>query len=178
MASQAPFQFLPLGAIIQTFVVGKTNIVQGFPKQSLYVSHNAPYFGETIGRVANRLAVGKINSLNNRSYQLVQNNGVNALHGGTVGWGKRVWEGPRPVGVRGVEGLGGGEVEGGESVEFRLRSEDGDEGYPGTVDVSVVYTAGTQKQEGKEVRVLGIEYEAKLVGDEVEETVVNVTNHS
>jgi aldose 1-epimerase len=63
-------------------------------------------------------------------------------------------------------------------VEFKLRSEDGDEGYPGMVDVSVVYTAGTQREGGKEVRVLGIEYEVKLVGDEVEETVVNVTNHS
>ncbi len=80
------------------------------------------------------------------------------------------------MGVRKIPGLQG--IEGGESVEFRLRSEDGDEGYPGTVDVSVVYTAETQKENGKEVRVLGMEYEVKLVGDEVEETVVNVTNHS
>jgi aldose 1-epimerase len=176
MASEAPFQFLPLGAIIQTFLVGKTNIVQGFPTQALYQSHNAPFFGETIGRVANRLANAKINSLNGKSYQLAANNGANALHGGNVGWGKRIWEGPKPVGVRKIPGLQ--EIAGGESVEFRLRSEDGDEGYPGTVDVSVVYTAGTQKENGKEVRVLGMEYEVKLVGDEVEETVVNVTNHS
>lgn len=98
------------------------------------------------------------------------------MHGGNVGWGKRVWEGPTPVGVRSIPGVEG--VEGGESVKFTLRSEDGDEGYPGTVDVSVVYTAGTQKVEGKEVRVLGIEYEVKLVDDKVEETAVNVTNHS
>ena len=84
------------------------------------------------------------------------------------------------MGVRDIPGLGeGGKLEGGESVKFTLRSEDGDEGYPGTVETSVVYTAGTQKStEGKEVRVLGIEYEVQLVGDEVEETVVNVTNHS
>ena len=107
---------------------------------------------------------------------MAANNGANALHGGNVGWGKRIWEGPKPVGVRKIPGLQ--EIAGGESVEFRLRSEDGDEGYPGTVDVSVVYTAGTQKENGKEVRVLGMEYEVKLVGDEVEETVVNVTNHS
>jgi len=101
---------------------------------------------------------------------------VNSLHGGNVGWGKHIWEGPKPVGIRGIPGVG--KIEGGESVEFKLRSEDGDEGYPGTVDVSVVYTAGTQTEGGKEVRVLGIEYEVKLVGDEVEETVVNLTNHS
>ncbi|KAF4637113.1 hypothetical protein G7Y89_g964 [Cudoniella acicularis] len=174
-----PFQFLPLGAIIQAFIVGKTNIVQAFPKQSLYESHNAPFFGETIGRVANRVKNAKIDSLNGKSYALAANNGVNSLHGGVKGWGKRVWEGPKQVGIRSIDGLEGGELEGGESLMFTLRSEDGDEGYPGTVDASVVYTAGTQKTaEGKEVRVLGIEYLVELVGGDVEETVVNVTNHS
>lgn len=172
--------FLPLGAIIQTLPIAGQNIVQSFPSASSYKSHNAPFFGETIGRVANRIAEAKINSLNGKSYNLAANNGVNALHGGHKGWGKREWEGPRPVGVRKVPGVEG--LEGGESVEFKLRSEDGDEGYPGTVDVSVVYTAGVQKEGGKEVTVLGIEYEVRLVnvaGEEgVEETVVNVTNHS
>lgn len=115
--------------------------------------------------------------MNGKSYELAKNNGKNTLHGGVVGWGKRVWEGSKPVGWRVVPGLEGGEV-GGEAVEFTLRSEDGDEGYPGTVDVSVVYTTAIQTVDGKEVTVLGIEYEVKLVGDEVEETVVNVTNHS
>ncbi|KAG4418748.1 hypothetical protein IFR04_008110 [Cadophora malorum] len=177
-SSPAPFQFLPLGAIIQKFLVGKSNlnIVQGFPQQSHYVTHNGPFFGETIGRVANRIKSAKIDSLNGKSYTLSKNNGENALHGGDVGWGKRVWEGPVPVGVREIPGV---KVdEGGESVKFTLRSEDGDEGYPGTVDVSVVYTAGVVREGGKEVRVLGIEYEVKMVADEVEETVVNVTNHS
>lgn len=180
--SPAPFSFLPLGAIIQTFLVGPSNlnIVQGFPKQSHYISHNGPFFGETIGRVANRIAGGQINSLNDKKYTLAKNNGDNALHGGEKGWGKRIWEGPVPVGVRGIDGLdlGEGGLEGGESVRFTLRSEDGEEGYPGTVAASVVYTAGVVREGGKEVRVLGIEYEIKLVGDEVEETVVNVTNHS
>lgn len=123
----------------------------------------------------------QIDSLNNKSYALAKNNGVNSLHGGVKGWGKRVWEGPVPVGIRAVEGLDGegkGKVEG-ESVRFKLRSEDGDEGYPGTVEASVVYTAASSTNEaGKEVRVLGIEYQVELVGDEVEETAVNVTNHS
>ncbi|KAK2629125.1 hypothetical protein QTJ16_002228 [Diplocarpon rosae] len=179
MADEAPFEFLPLGAIIQTFLVGKENlnIVQGFPKQSQYVSHNVPFFGETIGRVANRIANGEINSLNNRSYVLAKNNGANALHGGVAGWGKRLWNGPKLVGVRSIPGVEN--LQGGESVKFTLRDEDGEEGYPGTLDVSVVYTTGIQKNEsGKEIRVLGIEYEVKLVGDAVEETAVNVTNHS
>ncbi|RDW77288.1 galactose mutarotase-like protein [Coleophoma cylindrospora] len=177
MSSIAPFEFLPLGAIIQSFKVDDTNIVQGFPTSSLYKSHNSPYFGETIGRVANRISDAKIKSLNGRSYSLAANNGPNALHGGLEGWGKRVWDGPKPVGTRKIDGLSG-ELNGGESVSFKLTSEDGDQGYPGTVEVEVIYTTGTQQSpEGKEVRVLGIEYEAKLVGG-ADETVVNITNHS
>lgn len=179
-AEPAAFQFLPLGAIIQAFHVGSSNIniVQGFPEQSHYESHNSPYFGETIGRVANRIKNAKIDSLNGSTYNLAANNGPNALHGGVKGWGKRVWDGPLPVGIGKIDGLKGGLTSGGESVVFRLRSEDGDQGYPGTVEASVVYTAGTQKSpEGKEVRVLGIEYKVELVGG-ADETAVNVTNHS
>ena len=177
MASSA-FTFLPTGAIIQSFIVGKTNIVQGFPSESQYPIYNSPYFGETIGRVANRIDRGIIHSLNGKSYSLAVNDAPNALHGGPKGWSKKVWDGPEPVGIRTIEGLES-KLEGGESVRFSLRSEDGDEGYPGTVFTTVVYTTGTQKTaEGKEVRVLAMEYEVQLVGDEVEETVVNVTNHS
>jgi aldose 1-epimerase len=177
-SSSAPFQFLPLGAIIQTFLVGKVNIVQNFPKQSLYQLHNDPYFGETIGRVANRIKNGKIDSLNGKSYTLVVNNEPNHLHGGVVGWGKKIWDGPKPVGVGLIPGLQGGHLEGGESVKFTLTSKDGDEGYPGIVETSVTYTAGTQKTtDGKEITVLGIEFEAELVGG-AEETIINMTNHS
>jgi aldose 1-epimerase len=171
----APVQLLPLGAIIQAVYIGKTNVVQGFPTQELYASHNSPFFGETIGRVANRISGASIDSLNGKSYALAANDGSNSLHGGAKGWGKQVWEGPTPVGVRKIDGLD--EVEG-ESVKFTLRSKDGDEGYPGTVDTTVVYTVGTQTVDGKNATVLGIEYEARLVGDEVEETAVNITNHS
>jgi aldose 1-epimerase len=178
MTSSSAFTFLPLGAIIQSFNVGKTNIVQGFPSQEHYPKYNAPFFGETIGRVANRIGGAKINSLNGKSYTLEANNGENALHGGSKGWGKRIWQGPEPVDVKTIEGLEG-KLEGAESVKFSLRDEDGDQGYPGTVLATVVYTTGTQKSaEGKDVQVLGIDYEVKLVGDDVDETVVNVTNHS
>ncbi|KAK4196008.1 galactose mutarotase-like domain-containing protein [Triangularia verruculosa] len=174
--SDAPVSFLPLGAIIQELKVGDLNIVQGFPTQDLYVSHNGPFFGETIGRVANRVSNAKLNSLNGgKTYQLAANDGVNNLHGGVVGWGKRVWNGPTPVGIREIPGVG--EIEGGESVKFTLVSEDGDEGFPGTVEATVIYTVGKQVQNGKEVIVLGIEYEAELVGG-ADETVINMTNHS
>ena len=172
------FTFLPTGAIIQSFVVGKTNIVQGFPSESQYPIYNSPYFGETIGRVANRIDRGIILSLNGKSYSLTVNDAPNALHGGPKGWSKKVWEGPEPAGIRSIEGLDG-KLEGGESVKFSLKSEDGDEGYPGTVLTTVVYTTGTQKTaEGRVVKVLAMEYEVQLVDDEVEETVVNLTNHS
>ncbi|ORY68248.1 galactose mutarotase-like domain-containing protein [Pseudomassariella vexata] len=168
-------QLLPLGAIIQAFKVDGFNIVQGFPTQDLYVTHNGPYFGETIGRVANRISNAKITSLNGKSYSLAANNGPNNLHGGVVGWGKRVWKGPKPVGLREIPGVK--LDEGGESVEFTLTSEDGDEGFPGEVAVKVTYTSGKQTLDGKSVTVLGWEYEAELVGG-AEETVINMTNHS
>lgn len=175
MASDAPFSFLPLGAIIQSFNVNGTNIVQGFPTQELYERHNSPYFGETIGRVANRIKGAKLDSVNGKTYPLAANNSGNTLHGGIVGWGKRVWNGPTPVGVRQIPGVEG--LQGGESVQFTLSSEDGDEGFPGALDVKVIYTAGTQQVDGREATVLGIEYEAQLVGG-ADETVINMTNHS
>lgn len=170
--------FIPLGAIIQALPVAGTNIVLGFPTQEQYAAHNTQHFGCTIGRVANRIGGARIDSLNGgRSYTLAANNGPNNLHGGEVGWGKRVWAGPEPVGVKTVPGLDGGELEGGESVRFSLVSEDGDQGFPGTVEASVVYTAGKQTVDGKQVTVLAMEYEAELV-DGAEETVINMTNHS
>jgi aldose 1-epimerase len=173
--ADAPVTFLPMGAIIQSLKVGGVDIVQGFPNQSDYEAHNAPYFGETIGRVANRIGGAKINSLNGgKSYALATNNGPNNLHGGDIGWGKKIWDGPKPVGIRAIPGLDGVE---GESVVFSLVSEDGEEGFPGTVEASVLYTAAKQTVDGKEVIVLGIEYEAELVGG-ADETIINMTNHS
>ncbi|WYZ34089.1 hypothetical protein EsH8_I_000365 [Colletotrichum jinshuiense] len=174
--ADAPFEFLPLGAILQSFKVKGVNIVQGFPSQELYEKHNSPYFGVTVGRVANRLEQAQLKSLNGgQTYKLAANDGPNNLHGGLKPWSKRVWDGPKPVGVREIPGVEG--LQGGESVEFSLTSEDGDEGFPGTVQVKVIYTAGTQSVDGKEVSVLGMEYEAQLV-DGAEETAINMTNHS
>lgn len=173
--ADAPISFIPRGAVIQSLVVKGINIVQGFDTQEEYEEYNSPFFGVTVGRVANRTKGARLDSVNGREYVLAANDGANHLHGGKVGWDKRVWDGPKPVGLREIPGLEN--LEGGESVAFTLTSEDGDEGYPGTVEVAVVYTTGTQKVGGKECVILAMDYEAKLVGG-ADETVINMTNHS
>ena len=160
--AESSFTFIARGAIIQEFKVAGVNIVQNFPEARLYDTVSHPHFGETIGRTTNRIKDGKIYNLNGKTYELAQNNGGNNLHGGPAGWGKRDWKGPKPVNRNGREG-----------VEFKYLSKDGEEGYPGTVEARVWYVAAME--EGK--TVLEVEYEAELVGDECEETVVGMTNH-
>ncbi|KAH8724648.1 galactose mutarotase-like domain-containing protein [Phaeosphaeriaceae sp. PMI808] len=166
MSSTKAFTFLPLGAIIQKFTVNGKNIVQGFPTAELYKKYNSPYFGETIGRIANRVSGAKINDLNGKSYPLAANNAPNSLHGGDNGWGKREFEASTV------------DRNGKETTLFKYTSVDGEEGYPGTVEFRVWYTQETEKVDGTEREVLHIEYEAELVGDEVDETAINITNHS
>ncbi|KAK3939356.1 galactose mutarotase-like domain-containing protein [Diplogelasinospora grovesii] len=178
--SDEPVTFLPMGATIQSINVDGINIVQGFPTQSLYESHNDPYFGETIGRVANRIKNAQLDSVNGKVYPLAANNAPNNLHGGVVGWGKKIWDGPKPVGFKdSFPGLpnNGTLTDGGESIKYSLVSQDGDEGFPGTVQANVIYTIGKQQENGKDVLVLAMEYEAELL-DGAEETVINMTNHS
>jgi aldose 1-epimerase len=165
MSSKA-FTFLPMGAIIQTFTVNGKNIVQGFSNTEQYQKHNDPYFGETIGRIANRVSGATINDLNGKSYPLHANNFTNSLHGGAEGWGKKIFEGPTTVTRNGKE-----------ATLFKYVSRDGEEGYPGTVELRVWYVQEKEQVNGTEQEVLNIEYEAELIGDEVEETAVNLTNH-
>ncbi|OAK99791.1 galactose mutarotase-like protein [Phaeosphaeriaceae sp. SRC1lsM3a] len=167
MSSAKAFTFLPLGAIIQKFNVNGKNIVQGFPTAELYKKYNGPYFGETIGRIANRVSNAKINDLNGKSYPLAANNAPNSLHGGVDGWGKREFEGPSSVSRNGKD-----------ATFFKYVSADGEEGYPGTVEFRVWYVQETENVDGTQHEVLNIEYEAELVGDEVDETAISVTNHS
>lgn len=156
------FIFLSRGASIQEFKVAGCNIVQNFPDASLYKTHNTVYLGETIGRTTNRIKNAVIQNLNDNAYKLAANDGPHSLHGGSRGWGKQEFEGPNPVNRNGKEG-----------VYFRYISKDGEEGYPGTVECYVWYTAGIE--EGK--TILEVEYQVELVGDECRETVVGVTNH-
>lgn len=109
------------------------------------------YFNATIGRYANRIKDGRF-ELDGVSYQLPPNNGGNCLHGGVVGYNERVWE------VVGQTAY---------SVSLHLKSPDGEEGFPGNVDVYVTYVL--TKDNG-----LRITYEAKT--DKA--TVIGFTNHA
>lgn len=168
MAQDSGFTFLPLGAIIQEFRVGGINIVQNFATPEQYKAHNSPFFGETIGRVCNRIKDAKISGLNGgKEYQLSKNKPGLTLHGGSEGWGKQTFKGPEPLDRGGKQ-----------AVLFKYLSPDGEMGFPGTVEVKVYYTASVEKEDGVEKTVLDVEYEVEMVGDEnPDETVVAVTNH-
>ncbi|MBR1929053.1 MAG: galactose mutarotase [Paludibacteraceae bacterium] len=109
------------------------------------------YFNAIIGRCANRIKDGKF-TLDGKQYQLAQNNGTNHLHGGTCGFNEKVWE---------VVGQTR------HSVSLHYRSMDGEEQYPGTLDVYVTYNLTLDN-------ALEITYEAKTNRP----TIVGFTNHS
>lgn len=128
------------------------NITLGFPTLDGYLKRH-PYFGSTVGRYGNRIAGGKF-SLDGQEYTLAVNNGPNHLHGGKKGFDALVWKAEE---VKNADGVG---------VKFTLRSPDGDEGYPGALDVVTTYTLTNENE-------LRIDYEAKTD----KPTVVNLTNH-
>ena len=104
------------------------NVVLGFDKLSDYVERN-PNFGTLVGRFGNRIAGGRF-MLDGALHQLALNDGVNALHGGPGGFGKRWWA---------IEPLPPA-ADGSVALELTLASDDGDEHYPGRLDVTVRYT--------------------------------------
>ncbi len=129
------------------------DVVLGFDSLDGYLKEH-PYFGAIIGRYGNRIAKGRF-KLNGVEYKLATNNGENHLHGGIKGFDKVVWA-ARDVSTPQAPAL-----------ELRYTSKDGEEGYPGNLDVTVIYTL----TEGNELR---IDYSATTDKD----TVVNLTNHS
>ncbi len=133
------------------------NIALGFDSIEAYFTpeyHSEnPHFGASIGRFANRIAGGKF-KLDGVTYELPKNDGLHSLHGGTEGFDTRVWkseilEGKTP------------------SVRFSLHSPDGDQGFPGAMDVSVTYALSDENE-------LTMDFEA--VSDK--KTIVNFTNHT
>lgn len=129
------------------------NVVAGFDKLAPYVQ-GCPYFGATVGRVANRIAKGTF-KVDGKTYHVPVNNGPNSLHGGLKGFDKRNWT---ATPVTSAEGP---------AVKFTYASKDGEEGYPGNLNATVVYTL-TNKNAVK------IEYTATT--DKA--TPINLTNHS
>lgn len=129
------------------------DIVLGYNKLEQYLDGN-PYFGALIGRYGNRIANGKF-TLDGNTYNLATNDGENHLHGGEKGFDKVLWNGVAK------------NNEDGASVELTYTSQDGEEGYPGKLDVKVTYTLTDDNE-------LDIQYEA--VTDKP--TIVNLTQHS
>jgi Galactose mutarotase and related enzymes len=129
------------------------DIALGFDNLEDYLV-NPPYFGAVIGRHANRIEDGQF-ELNGKVYKLAINDGSNHLHGGIKGFDKVVWD---------SEIINRGSVE---SLMLSYKSIDGEEGYPGNLDVRIYYTLSESNE-------IIIEYHAVTDKD----TVVNLTNHS
>jgi aldose 1-epimerase len=130
-----------------------SDVVLGFDSLAPYLQDH-PYFGVTIGRVANRIANGRF-ALDGNEYTLGTNDGRNHHHGGSRGFDRRIWQAKEAAG------------DGGPALRFGYFSPDGEEGYPGNVSVAVTYTL-TDRDE------LRVDYEATTD----KPTPINLTHHS
>lgn len=151
-------EILDLGGIIVSINTADRNgnfadITLGFADVQQYLSAN-PFFGTLVGRYANRIAKGKF-SLDGRDYALEINSGENAIHGGRVGFDKRIWQATSSAN------------EDEASLSLKLVSADGDQGYPGALSVNVTYTLDDTNR-------LTIDYLAST--DKA--TIINLTNHA
>ena len=141
----------PLGGRIMRLLYDGVDVVQGFDSVEDYLpEHHLSDFGAVVGRYANRLADGRI-IVDGKAYQLPQNNGRHCLHGGPRGWQYSLFDVVSAESSR---------------LELTLVSPDGDNGFPGRVTASVVYTLADG--------ALRIDYRA--IADSP--TVINLTNHS
>jgi len=149
---------LTYGATVQSIMVpdrdgAMANVALGFDNIEDYATIS-PYFGSIVGRYANRIAEGTF-TLDGETYQLAINNDPNTLHGGEEGFDNKVWTAEE------VESADG------PAVAMGYTSPDGEEGYPGTLDVTVTYTV-TDNDE------LRIDYAATTDAP----TVINLSNHT
>ena len=155
-------KILTYGGILQSIRVPDrrhrfTNVTLGFDNLADYVA-KSPYFGSITGRYANRIALGRF-SLNGTTYQLAINNPPNSLHGGNVGFDKRVWAAATKKDRHSV------------ALALTYTSPNGEENYPGTLANKVTYTL-TNKNE------IRMDYRARLVGNSNLSTIINLTNHA
>jgi len=146
---------LTYGAIIASLVVpgadgSAANVVLGFDRLDPYLD-KSPYFGAVIGRYANRVGRARF-TIDGREHHVSANEPPNHLHGGFKGFDKRVWDAESSAN--------------GAAIVLRRRSPDGEEGYPGTVDVQVTYA----------LRDCALRVEYECVTDAP--THVNLTQHS
>jgi aldose 1-epimerase len=145
------------GIVTECWVADKNgkleDVVLGYDSLDEYIKGDK-YFGAICGRYANRINKGKF-TLDGKEYTLAINNGPNALHGGLEGFNQKAWTGSIV------------QHNGAEALELTLLSPDMQEGYPGNLNVRVIYSF-------TEANELCIEYEA--ITDK--KTVLNLTNHS
>jgi aldose 1-epimerase len=130
------------------------DVVLGYDTLEGYESGKS-YFGATVGRYANRIGGGKF-SIDGKTCTLPKNDGNNTLHGGIVGFNKKVWKAREFAAKDGA------------AVELSYLSADGEEGFPGNLSVKVVFTVPADRND------LKIEYSASTDKD----TVLNLSNHS
>ncbi len=144
------------GAIMEIRVPDRwgrlSDVVGGYDSLRDYVLGNG-YIGALVGRTANRIAKGEY-SLDGKDYKIFKNNNGNALHGGKVGFSHKVWS---------VKPVDGDEPK----LILSYTSPDGEEGYPGTLQVTVTYALLASN-------ALSIRYEATTDT----KTIVNLTNHA
>jgi aldose 1-epimerase len=130
-----------------------SDVVLGYDTAEGYVNDKS-HFGGIIGRYGNRIAHAQF-VLDGKTYTLEKNNGENSLHGGLKGFDKALWE-AKTLSAKGAQ-----------SLKLSYLSKDGEEGFPGNLKVTVVYT-------WSDADALQIEYSATTD----KKTVVNLTNHS
>lgn len=144
------------GAIITSIVVpdrdgNLADVALGYDTVEGYINAvDRPYFGSVVGRYGNRIAEGKF-SIDGEEYTLATNNGANHLHGGNMGFDKVVWDA----------------VEVDSGIELSYLAKDGEEGYPGNLQVTVLYTLADDN---------GIRMQYTATTDKA--TPVNLTNHT
>lgn len=155
---QLVLKAMTYGAIITELHVpdarGKfADVVLGRDALADYVQ-TSPYFGATIGRVANRIKNARF-ELEGAKYQLAANDDPNALHGGKKGWDKVVWKAEAK------------ETSEGPQIVFSYTSPAGEEGYPGTVQATTIYTLTHQNE---------LKVEMRATTDQT--TLVNMAHHT